>query len=53
MPASWFTGLVTNKAVANNRISLTDQVLKGTLFKINYLVVINIIQYMGQVNLTS
>lgn len=31
MPASWFTGLVTNKAVANNRISLTDQVLKGTI----------------------
>lgn len=33
MPASWFTGLVTNKAVANNRISLTDQVLKGTLIQ--------------------
>ena len=32
MPASWFTGLVTNKA-ANNRISLTDQVLKGTLIQ--------------------
>ena len=33
MPASWFTGLVTNKAVANNRISLTDRVLKGTLIQ--------------------
>ena len=31
MPAR-FTGLVTNK-VANNRISLTDQVLKGTLIQ--------------------
>lgn len=33
MPARWFTGLVTNKAVADNRISLTDQVLKGTLIQ--------------------
>ncbi|MGZ2417784.1 D-alanine transfer protein [Staphylococcus caledonicus] len=33
LPASWFTGLVTNKAVADNRISLTDQVLKGTLIQ--------------------
>ena len=25
LPASWFTGLVTNKTLADNRISLTDQ----------------------------
>lgn len=28
LPASWFTGLVTNKTLADNRISLTDQVFK-------------------------
>ena len=33
LPASWFTGLVTNKTLADNRISLTDQVLKGTLIQ--------------------
>ncbi|MCJ1656814.1 D-alanyl-lipoteichoic acid biosynthesis protein DltD [Staphylococcus sp. NRL 16/872] len=33
MPASWFTGLVTHKTVADNRMSLTDQVLKGTLIQ--------------------
>lgn len=33
MPASWFAGLVTNKTLANNRIALTDQVLKGTLIQ--------------------
>lgn len=33
LPASWFTGLVTNKTLEDNRISLTDQVLKGTLIQ--------------------
>lgn len=33
MPARWFTGLVTEKTLADNRISLTDQVLKGTLIQ--------------------
>lgn len=33
LPASWFTGLVTDKTLADNRISLTDQVLKGTLIQ--------------------
>ena len=33
MPASWFTGLVNNKTLADNRTSLTDQVLKGTLIQ--------------------
>ena len=33
LPASWFTGLVTNKTLADNRISLTDQVFKGTLIQ--------------------
>ena len=42
LPASWFTGLVTDKTLADNRISLTDQVLKRS-FKINYLSQISII----------
>ena len=50
MPASWFTGLVNNKTLADNRTSLTDQVLKGRSFKINYLVMINIIHFMVQVS---
>ena len=33
MPSSWFTGLVTNKTLANNRLASTDQVLKGTLIQ--------------------
>ena len=33
MPASWFTGLVNNKTLADNRTSLTDRVLKGTLIQ--------------------
>ncbi|MBO1199390.1 D-alanyl-lipoteichoic acid biosynthesis protein DltD [Staphylococcus simiae] len=33
MPARWFTGLVTEQTLADNRISLTDQVLKGTLIQ--------------------
>ena len=49
LPASWFTGLVTNKTLADNRISLTDQVLKGTL-KINYSSQISITRFMVQVN---
>ena len=53
MPASWFTGLVTNKAVANNRISLTDRVLKGTLIQNKLFSSDKYYQYMGQVNLTS
>ncbi|HDL9242649.1 TPA: D-alanyl-lipoteichoic acid biosynthesis protein DltD, partial [Staphylococcus aureus] len=28
LPASWFTGLVNEKTVEDNRTSLTDQVLK-------------------------
>ncbi|HCX8358637.1 TPA: D-alanyl-lipoteichoic acid biosynthesis protein DltD [Staphylococcus aureus] len=33
LPASWFTGLVNEKTVEDNRTSLTDQVLKGTLIQ--------------------
>ncbi|MBY6177854.1 D-alanyl-lipoteichoic acid biosynthesis protein DltD [Staphylococcus warneri] len=33
LPAQLFTGLITDKTLANNRISLTDQVLKGTLIQ--------------------
>jgi D-alanine transfer protein len=33
IPARWFTGLVTEKTVEDNRTSLTDQVLKGTLIQ--------------------
>ncbi|HDR0202322.1 TPA: D-alanyl-lipoteichoic acid biosynthesis protein DltD, partial [Staphylococcus aureus] len=33
LPARWFTGLVTEKTVEDNRTSLTDQVLKGTLIQ--------------------
>lgn len=33
LPASWFTGLVNQKTLAENRVSLTDQVLKGTLIQ--------------------
>ncbi|MBF7017550.1 D-alanyl-lipoteichoic acid biosynthesis protein DltD [Staphylococcus durrellii] len=33
LPASWFTGLISNKAVADQRLSLNEQVLKGTLIQ--------------------
>ncbi|MFI9032397.1 D-alanyl-lipoteichoic acid biosynthesis protein DltD [Staphylococcus pasteuri] len=33
LPAQLFTGLINDKTLANNRISLTDQVLKGTLIQ--------------------
>ena len=33
LPAQLFTGLISDKTLANNRISLTDQVLKGTLIQ--------------------
>ncbi|WP_114603772.1 D-alanyl-lipoteichoic acid biosynthesis protein DltD [Staphylococcus sp. EZ-P03] len=33
LPSSWFTGLVNQKTLAENRMSLTDQVLKGTLIQ--------------------
>ncbi|SUJ61080.1 Poly(glycerophosphate chain) D-alanine transfer protein DltD [Staphylococcus aureus] len=33
LPASWFTGLVNEKTVEDNRTTLTDQVLKGTLIQ--------------------
>lgn len=33
LPASWFTGLISNKAIAQQRLSLNEQVLKGTLIQ--------------------
>jgi D-alanine transfer protein len=33
LPASWFTSLISNKAVADQRLSLNEQVLKGTLIQ--------------------
>ncbi|ANZ33846.1 D-alanyl-lipoteichoic acid biosynthesis protein DltD [Staphylococcus carnosus] len=33
LPSSWFTGLVNKKTLAENRMSLTDQVMKGTLIQ--------------------
>ena len=33
MPASWFTGLWVTMNLADNRTSLTDQVLKGALIQ--------------------
>ncbi|KYH15002.1 D-alanyl-lipoteichoic acid biosynthesis protein DltD [Staphylococcus kloosii] len=33
LPASWFAGLISNKAVADQRLSLNEQVLKGTLIQ--------------------
>lgn len=30
LPASWFTGLINNKTLQEQRLNITDQVLKGT-----------------------
>lgn len=53
LPASWFTGLVTDKTLADNRISLTDQVLKGTLIQNKLFESDKYYQYMVQVNLVK
>lgn len=33
IPVSWFTGLINSKTLETQRISLSDQVLKGTLIQ--------------------
>ena len=33
LPSSWFSGLITPKTIDNQRTSLSDQVLKGTLIQ--------------------
>ncbi|MFW0760348.1 D-alanyl-lipoteichoic acid biosynthesis protein DltD [Staphylococcus cohnii] len=33
LPSSWFSGLITPKTIENQRTSLSDQVLKGTLIQ--------------------
>ena len=47
LPASWFTGLVNEKTVEDNRTSLTDQVHS---FKISYTNQTSIILYTALVN---
>ena len=53
LPSSWFSGLITQKTLDNQRTSLSDQMLKGTLiqeqmFKSNHFIQFTVLVNLGK-----